>query len=178
MTRLTARRIRKGMLVPLVVLALGAMLLSGSALLPAPALAAGGGGGGGDDPASDSLVGRSDAYKSGYKAIKAKDYKGGVEWMEKAIAKDPKDADALNWLGYSHRKLKEYPEALDAYKRALALDPDHRGAHEYLGEAYLEMNQLDDAKKELAILNKACWLPCEPYSELKEAVEDYEKAHK
>jgi tetratricopeptide (TPR) repeat protein len=117
-------------------------------------------------------------YKAGLQAIKQKDWQGGVDWMTKAVAVTPKDPDALNWLGYSYRKLGRYPEAVENYNKALALDPDHRGVHEYLGEAYLEMGQLDEAKKHLAVLDKLCWLPCEPYSELKESIEKYEKAKK
>ena len=117
-------------------------------------------------------------YKEGLKAIKAKDWQGGVDWMTKAIAATPKDADAYNYLGYSLRKLKRYPEAIENYKHALQLDPQHKGAHEYLGEAYLETNQPEEAKKLLASLDKICWLPCEEYRDLKEAVEQYGKSKK
>jgi tetratricopeptide (TPR) repeat protein len=115
-------------------------------------------------------------YKEGLKAIKAMDFQGGVDWMTKAVAVTPKDPDAYNYLGYSYRKLKRYPEALENYKKALELDPDHKGAHEYIGEAYLELNQPEEAQKQLAALDKICWLPCEEYSDLKEAVDKYNHA--
>ena len=143
---------------------------------PVRAAGGGGGGGGGGLDSQDEL--KSKEYKAGVAAIKAKNWQGGIDWMTKAVAVTPKDADAYNWLGYSHRKLGHYPEALENYKKALELDPDHRGVREYLGEAYLEMNQLDEAKKQLAALDKLCFLPCEQYSELKEAVEKYEKTKK
>ena len=65
------------------------------------------------------------------------------------------------------------------YQRALKLDPKHRGALEYLGELYLDMNQIDNAEKQLAALKRACpWIgKCEEYEDLKKAV-DARKAQK
>jgi tetratricopeptide (TPR) repeat protein len=143
-------------------------------MLAASARASGGGGGGDEEEAN---LHKSSEYKQGVQAIKAKDFGAGIEWMTKAIAADPKDADAYNYLGFSQRKLGRIDEALQSYTHALELDPDHRGAHEYLGEAYLEMNQLAEAQKHLAVLDKLCWLPCEQFSDLKKAIETYEKTH-
>ena len=117
-------------------------------------------------------------YKQGLKAINAKDFQAGVDWMTKAVAASPKDPDAYNYLGFSLRKLHRYPEAIENYKKALELDPKHKGAHEYLGEAYLEIGQPEEAKKLLASLNKICWLPCEEYSDLKADIEKYESSKK
>jgi tetratricopeptide (TPR) repeat protein len=142
-------------------------------MLAASAWASGGGGGDGDESGPP----KSPEYKQGVQAIKAKDFAAGIEWMTKVIAVNPKDADAFNYLGFSQRKLGRLDEALQSYTHALELDPDHRGAHEYLGEAYLEMNQLAEAKKHLAVLDKLCWLPCEQFSDLKKAIETYEKTH-
>jgi tetratricopeptide (TPR) repeat protein len=144
---------------------------------PMAASAAGGGGGGGGGVEAQEESKPPD-YKEGVQAIKAGDFQGCLDWMTKDIAKHPDDADAYNYIGFCHRKLKQYPEAMQYYNKALELNPDHRGAHEYLGEAYLEMDKLDEAKKQLAVLDDLCWLPCEPYSVLKEAVQAYEKAHK
>lgn len=132
------------------------------------------GGGGGD---AEPWPPKSAEFKKGVQAINAKNYPDAIEWMTKAIAANPKDADAYNYLGYAHRKLGHFEDAVQFYSRALELNPDHRGAHEYLGEAYLEMNQPAEAKKHLAVLDKLCWLPCEQYDDLKKAIETYEKSH-
>lgn len=139
-------------------------------LLPAMLAWASGGGGGGDMEEFKPKI-----YRAGVKAIRAGDFKAGVDLMTKAVAETPKDADAFNYLGYAYRKLKDYDNAVKFYTRALELDPDHRGAHEYLGEAYLELNNLEEAKKHLAALDKICWLPCSQYSDLKAAVKAYEQ---
>jgi tetratricopeptide (TPR) repeat protein len=127
----------------------------------------------GDDDAPKDT--KSADYKAGVKAIWAQDYQTGMDLMTKVLAATPNDADAFNWIGYAQRKQGHYAEALTNYQKALALNPKHLGAHEYMGEAYLEMNQLDDAKKELAALDHLCMLSCTEYSTLKKAVADYEK---
>jgi tetratricopeptide (TPR) repeat protein len=145
-------------------------------MMPAVSAWASGGGGGGGGAEADEY--KPLVYKNGVKAIKDHDYKTAIDLMTQAVAKTPKDPDAYNWLGYAYRKLKDYDNAIKNYELALQLDPDHRGAHEYLGEAYLELNKLDEAKKQLAVLDKICWLPCNEYSDLKDAVQMYEKKAK
>lgn len=142
-------------------------------LLALPVWASGGG-----DGDSDWSAGKSSTFVAGVKAIQAQDYRAGIELMTRAVAENPKDADAFNYLGYAHRKIGDYDNALKYYARALELDPDHRGAHEYLGEALLELHRLDEAKKHLAALDKICWLGCEQYRDLKKAVAKYEQASK
>ena len=141
------------------------------------AWAAGGGGGGGDS-GEENDSSKPLAYRHAVKAIKAQDYKGAIEILTQYVAEHGDDADGFNYLGFSYRKVGDYDNALKYYGRALELDPKHRGAHEYLGEAYLELNRLEDAKKELAALDKLCWLPCQEYSLLKTAVEKYETGTK
>ena len=154
---------------------LGAAIVLALLTMPAVSIWASGGGGGGGGGGSDAEEYKPLVYKNGVKAIKEHDYKAAIDLMTQAVAKTPKDPDAYNWLGYAYRKLKDYDNAIKNYELALKLDPEHRGAHEYLGEAYLEMNNLDEAKKHLAALDKICWLPCEEYSDLKDAVQTYEK---
>jgi tetratricopeptide (TPR) repeat protein len=136
------------------------------------AWAAGGGGG------FDEDSGKPDAYRQAVKAIKEQDYKGAIDSLTKYVADHADDADGYNYLGFAYRKVGDYDNALKYYGRALELNPKHRGAHEYMGEAYLELNQPEEAKKHLAALDKLCWLPCKPYSDLKKAVAAYEKGNK
>ena len=53
----------------------------------------------------------------------------------------PWDAEAHNLAGHAYRKLGDYERALTLYDQALRLNPHHRGALEYLGEAYLELDR-------------------------------------
>ena len=137
------------------------------AITGGPALGAGGGGD--DTPAQDD----NPAYGQAVKLVKAGNYAGAVPLLETAVASDPTNADAFNYLGYSHRQLGDQAQALSNYQMALSLEPKHLGANEYLGELYLLMGDLAKAEERLAVLDKACFFGCEEYSELKEAIADY-----
>jgi Flp pilus assembly protein TadD len=109
------------------------------------------------------------------KAIEAKDYKSAVEYLTKAVQEEPNNADAQNMLGYGYRKIGTFDKSMEHYQRALKIDASHRSAHEYLGELYLDLNQPDNAEKQLAALKKACpfFGKCEEYEDLKAAIEKY-----
>jgi Flp pilus assembly protein TadD len=100
-----------------------------------------------------------------------------VSSFNKVVAKNPKNADAYNYLGYSNRWLGKYDEAFAAYGKALALDPKHKGALEYSGIAYLKTNQKAQADAQLAKLQAIC-ANCEETRDLAKAVADYKPAAK
>jgi tetratricopeptide (TPR) repeat protein len=112
-------------------------------------------------------------YTAGKAAVDAGDYEAAVVLLGKAVAEDPRHADALNYLGYSHRQLGNLDQALNWYQKALAVNPDHRGAIEYLGELYLQMNQPAQAEEQLAKLSRLCFFGCEEYDDLNQAIADY-----
>jgi Flp pilus assembly protein TadD len=114
------------------------------------------------------------------KAIEAKDFKGAVAHLTKAVQEEPKNADAQSMLGYSYRKLGTFDKSMEHYQAALKLDAHHLSAHEYLGELYLEMNQLANAEKQLAALKKACpfFGKCEELEDLKQAIDAYKAKKK
>ena len=114
------------------------------------------------------------------KSIEAKDFKAAVGQLTKAVQEEPKNADAHSMLGYSYRKLGTFDKSMEHYQTALKIDSGHRSAHEYLGELYLDMNQPDNAEKQLASLKKACpfFGKCEEYEDLKKAVESYKAKKK
>jgi Flp pilus assembly protein TadD len=114
-------------------------------------------------------------YEAGKKAIEAKDWAGAIAALDKAAAKDPKDADIQNLLGYANRKRGNLDAAFKHYDRALELNPKHLGAHEYIGEAYLMAGKPAKAKEHLALLDKYCPAKCEERDDLKKAIADYEK---
>jgi Flp pilus assembly protein TadD len=126
-----------------------------------------------DKPENPNIV-------AGRKAIEAKDYKTAVGHLTKAVQEEPKNADAHNMLGYSYRKIGVLDKSMEHYQTALKLDSNHRSAHEYLGELYLDMNQPDNAEKQLASLKKACpfFGRCEEYDDLKKAIDGYKAKKK
>ncbi len=100
-------------------------------------------------------------------------YAEAIPLLQKAVATDPKNADALNYLGYSNRQLGNTDAALSHYQAALALEPKHRGANEYLGELYLILGDLPKAQERLDVLDEACFFGCDEYTELKNAIAAY-----
>ena len=145
-------------------------LALGVALAPLPADAIGGGG------RSNTATAKSPgaaAFQKGIKAKDKKDWNLAIFHFHKAIAGDPKNADAQNWLGYSYRKSGDLDNAFTYYKQALALDPKHQGAHEYIGEAYLKSGNLAKAEEHLAALGKLCPGGCEALEDLAEEIEKF-----
>jgi predicted Zn-dependent protease len=111
----------------------------------------------------------TEEYGKAKSKIAAGSYQSAIDILEKIVAKQPSNADALNLMGYSYRKLGKTDEALEYYEDALKLEPDHVGANEYLGELYLEMKNLPKAEERLAALTKAC-NGCEEQKELEEKI--------
>lgn len=108
-------------------------------------------------------------------AIKDKNWDQAVELLNKALARDEKNAEIYNLLGYSERNRGNLEAAFKYYDRALAINPKHRGAHEYIGEAYLMTGNIGKAEEQLAALDKLCVLSCEEYRDLKTAIVAYKK---
>ena len=71
-------------------------------------------------------------------AIKAKDWKAAETALRAVIKEQPRQADALNLLGFTLRWQERYEESLAAYQQAFAIEPDHQGAHEYIARTYPE----------------------------------------
>ncbi len=107
------------------------------------------------------------------KLIENEEYEQSIARLEEALREDPDDADLLNLMAFSNRKLGKFDLALGFYQKALEIEPKHRGANEYLGELYLQLGQLEEAEKRLAVLDKACFFGCREYDELKQAITEY-----
>jgi Tfp pilus assembly protein PilF len=116
----------------------------------------------------------------GRKSIEAKDFKSAVAHLTKAVQEEPKNSNAHNLLGYSYRKAGTFDKSMEHYQTALKLDSNNRSAHEYLGELYLDMNQPDNAEKQLGALKKACpfFGKCEEFDDLKKAIDAYKAKKK
>lgn len=147
---------------------LGASVALALAFGAAPAFAAG----------QSSSADRSDKYfKDGVADVKDGDYASAVDLFEKVVKKEPKNANAYNYLGFSYRKLGQYDKAFENYEKALALEPGHLGANEYIGEAYLETGNLAKAEERLATLKGLCPAGCEEAEDLAHAIEAYKANH-
>jgi Flp pilus assembly protein TadD len=105
--------------------------------------------------------------------VEARDYRGAVPLLQQVVAKDPKNADAYNLLGFATRSSGDPNGSLQYYQYALSLDPRHLGAHEYIGEAYLMLGRLQEAEQHLARLDSLCVFGCSEYRMLKAAVANY-----
>ena len=117
------------------------------------------------------LVLRAKKLEKKAKAEKAKKlYLKAYDKFEKAYAKDKKNADILNYLGYTLRKTGNLEKAETYYLKGLELDSGHLGINEYLGELYVQTDRIELAKERLAVLS-GC--KCEEYEELKELIEEY-----
>src|SRR5882724_12461342 len=105
--------------------------------------------------------------------IAAKNWSGAIDELKRL--NDSGDADWNNLMGFSLRKAPapDFAAAEKFYDEALRIDPKHRGALEYSGELYLQTGDLAKAEQRLAALDKACFLPCAEYSDLKKAIAQY-----
>lgn len=110
-----------------------------------------------------------DDFALGKKAVEAKNWKAASDSFARAAAKDPRNADAFNMLGYSLRWQNRYEEAFAAYDKALALDPNHKGALSYSGIGYLKAGRRSDAEARLARLQALC-ATCVETAELSKAL--------
>lgn len=127
-----------------------------------------------EESSSNKAGRRTDsAFDDAIAKIKAGDYAGSIPLLQKSLAANPTNADALSELGHSLRKVGRLDESLQSYQKALALNPKHLNAAEYLGELYLEMKRPDLARKELEVLTGLCPSGCEPRSELEEQIAAY-----
>lgn len=133
-----------------------------------------------DLPAAPRDKAENSSLAAGRKAIEAKDFKAAVGHLTKAVQDDPKSADAHSMLGYSYRRTGVFDKSMEHYQAALKIDANHRSAHEYLGELYLDLNQPENADKQLAALKKACpfFGRCDEYDDLKKAIDAYKAKRK
>ncbi len=138
--------------------------------------AGGGGGGGGSSETFQKPVDPN--YTQAKAMIEARNYSGALPLLQQVVAKDPKNADAYNLMGYATRKSGDANGSLQYYNQALTLDPKHIGAHEYAGEAYLQLDRLPEAEQHLARLDSLCVFGCTEYRMLKTAIADYKAGKK
>ncbi|MES2994112.1 MAG: tetratricopeptide repeat protein [Pseudomonadota bacterium] len=123
--------------------------------------------------AADTAPAKADPLAPARTQIAKKNWSGAIDELKKV--NETGSADWNNLMGYSLRKgsAPDVAAAEKFYDEALRLDPKHRGALEYSGELYLMTGKLAQAEERLAALDKVCRLPCEEYTDLKQAVAKY-----
>jgi len=105
------------------------------------------------------------------KLIAKSNWRGAIKLLRQIVVQQPRNADALNLLGYSLRQSGQMAEAESWYLKALKLKPNHLGANEYLGELYVMTGHVDKAKIRLAAIAKICGnTSCEEYKDLAGAI--------
>ncbi len=130
---------------------------------------------GGNDAPSASTAKKD--FSDGQKAIKAAKYDQAIVLMKKVVAKEAKNADAHNYLGFAYRKKGNLKSAAHFYNIALKLNPNHKGALEYQGEMFLMQDKLNAAKSNLVRLKKLCPKGCEELEDLEHDVKEYVAAN-
>jgi tetratricopeptide (TPR) repeat protein len=82
---------------------------------------------------------------------RAQDFERAEEGFRAVIAREPRHAQALNYLGYMLAERGErLDEAVTLIDRALAIDPGNGSFLDSLGWAYFKLRRHEDARKHLA----------------------------
>ena len=84
-------------------------------------------------------------HRLGLLCIQEGNPSGGVEWITKSIAVEPRAAPPHNNLGVALAALGRFEEALEAYAAAIAIQPDHVDALNNRGNALCELNRQGEA---------------------------------
>ncbi|TXL72076.1 tetratricopeptide repeat protein [Vineibacter terrae] len=117
-------------------------------------------------------------YDIGKAAVEKGDFPRAIEALRRAVASDPRNANAFNLLGFATRKSGDPRGSLQYYQQALTIDPKHIGAHEYIGEAYLMLDDVAQARQHLARLDQLCIFGCKEHRMLKDAIAAHQKGIK
>ena len=133
---------------------------------------------GSTQPAPAGAAATDPDYSRAKEMIEARNYGGAIPLLKQVVAKDGKNADAYNLLGFATRKSGDPQGSLQFYQQALALDAKHLGAHEYVGEAYLMLDRVAEAEQHLARLDALCTFGCAEQRMLKTAIANYKAGKK
>ena len=103
-----------------------------------------------DEPPSAALDGlpsrRAEGpYFTGLSFIWIEDYENALSYFEKAVKKNPRDADAHFYVGCCRAKLGRFREAIEAFKQAIRINPNFAEAHGGLGMAYFSLGRFREA---------------------------------
>lgn len=78
----------------------------------------------------------------------AGDNKGAIEYLQQAVALDPKNEHNLQEIGTVYRDLEQYDEAIEAFEKAIAIAPTVKSYY-LLGDCYRVKKKYDLAEESL-----------------------------
>lgn len=129
---------------------------------------------------ADSASTADPVLQQAQEAASRHDYVAAAAILRDALARTPDDAEYHNLYAYAVRKgpRPDMDLVFKHYGEALRLKPGHRAAHEYIGEAYLMVGNVQKAREHLTQLDRLCFFGCAEYSDLKQAIAEYEAKQK
>ena len=77
--------------------------------------------------------------------IGEEDYDNIFAGLERALALDPKDSNALNWLGIANSFVGNHQKAVEIFRRCVEVDPLIAACRSNLAMGYLSLGRLDAA---------------------------------
>jgi len=84
-------------------------------------------------------------YRKGLKELWQENWLAALTCFQKALEKNPQDADVWSQLGYCYFKLGYHQDAIEAYKQTIRIKPDDAEAHYNLGIIYGKLGRWQDA---------------------------------
>jgi tetratricopeptide (TPR) repeat protein len=123
----------------------------------------------------EEVTPRNEDYAKAMALIQDGQYDDAMLILNKLVAMDPIDADALTQLGYCYEKEGQPGKAMSYYKKVIGFKPQHLEANKNAGELLLDMKNLPGAEERLTVLQKACD-NCDEYNQLKAKIEVYKLA--
>lgn len=103
-------------------------------------------------------------------AVDAGRYPEALRLLAAVIKSEPRNANALNLMGYSNRKMNRLSEAARYYDAALKVNPQHIGALGHQGELFVETGDYDRARQNLKLIAAICGA-CEEVIDLRAALD-------
>ncbi len=75
------------------------------------------------------------------------DYPEAMKWLERSVQENPKDAEAVYYLGRAYYNQNWFDKAISTFQQAIKLSPRFGKAHNNLGLALAAQNKLDLAEQ-------------------------------
>jgi Tfp pilus assembly protein PilF len=121
---------------------------------------------------NEPITSRNEEYSRAVGLMQAGEFDDATLILNKLVAMDPTDADALAQLGYCYQKQGDAGKAMGYYKKAIGMKPQNLAANKYAGELLLQMKNLSGAEERLTVLQQAC-TDCDEYNSLKAMIQSY-----
>ena len=125
-------------------------------------------------------------FDKGVIYFRLEEYQKAIECFDKAIERDPNDADAYILRGLAYHGLEQYERAIEDYDKAIELDPNDAVPYYIRGNAYYYLKQyeraIEDSDKAIGLDPNdayAYYIRGVAYANLKQyerAIEDFDKA--